>query len=95
MTKGDVLARLDTSAVDASLAQALSALKQAELELKQAKHEQTVAQNAQPKNKFILARREPQVLAAKANLQQAKQAYVSAKKLVEESKITAPLMRLL
>ena len=32
--KGDVLARLDTSAVDANLAQALGALKQAELELK-------------------------------------------------------------
>jgi len=43
VNKGDVLARLDNSAVDANLAQALSALKQAELEFKQAKHEQTVA----------------------------------------------------
>ncbi|MBT9241530.1 efflux RND transporter periplasmic adaptor subunit [Vibrio splendidus] len=91
VTKGDVLARLDSSAVDASLAQALSALKQAELELKQAKHEQTVAlKMLNPKTSSSFARREPQVLAAKANLQQAKQAYVSAKKLVEESVITAP-----
>ncbi|WP_210473688.1 efflux RND transporter periplasmic adaptor subunit [Vibrio crassostreae] len=89
--KGDVLARLDTSAVDANLAQALGALKQAELELKQAQHEQTVAlKMLNPKTSSSFARREPHVLAAKANLQQAKQAYVSAKTLVEESVITAP-----
>ncbi|PMM40174.1 efflux RND transporter periplasmic adaptor subunit [Vibrio splendidus] len=89
--KGDVLARLDTSAVDANLAQALSSLKQAELELKQAQHEQTVAlKMLNPKTSSSFARREPQVLAAKANLQQAKQAYVSAQKLLEESVITAP-----
>ncbi|MCZ8499592.1 hypothetical protein O9929_23635 [Vibrio lentus] len=43
--KGDVLARLDIKAPRsgcANLAQALSSLKQAELELKQAKHEQMV-----------------------------------------------------
>ncbi|MEZ8306109.1 efflux RND transporter periplasmic adaptor subunit [Vibrio splendidus] len=91
VNKGDVLARLDTSAVDANLAQALSSLKQAELELKQAKHEQTVAlKMLNPKTSSSFARREPQVLAAKANLQQAKQAYVSAQKLLEESMITAP-----
>ncbi len=91
VNKGDVLARLDTSAVDANLAQALSSLKQAGLELKQAKHEQTVAlKMLNPKTSSSFARREPQVLAAKANLQQAKQAYVSAKKLVEESAIIAP-----
>ncbi|MEL0606905.1 efflux RND transporter periplasmic adaptor subunit [Vibrio echinoideorum] len=89
--KGDVLARLDTSAVDANLAQALGALKQAELELKQAQHEQTVAlKMLNPKTSSSFARREPQVLAAKANLQQAKQAYLSAQKLLEESVITAP-----
>ncbi|MFA0307848.1 efflux RND transporter periplasmic adaptor subunit [Vibrio splendidus] len=91
VNKGDVLARLDTSAVDANLTQALSLLKQAELELKQAKHEQTVAlKMLNPKTSSSFARREPQVLAAKANLQQAKQAYVSAQKLLEESMITAP-----
>ncbi|OMO31852.1 efflux transporter periplasmic adaptor subunit [Vibrio sp. 10N.222.47.A9] len=91
VNKRDVLARLDTSAVDANLAQALSSLKQAELELKQAKHEQTVAlKMLNPKTSSSFARREPQVLAAKANLQQAKQAYVSAQKLLEESMITAP-----
>ena len=47
----------------------------AELELKQAKHEQTVAlKMLNPKTSSSFARREPQVLAAKANLQQAKQA---------------------
>ncbi|MGO2317913.1 MAG: efflux RND transporter periplasmic adaptor subunit [Vibrio toranzoniae] len=91
VNKGDVLARLDTSAVDANLAQALSSLKQAELELKQVKHEQTVAlKMLNPKTSSSFARREPQVLAAKANLKQAKQAYLSAHKLLEESVITAP-----
>ena len=91
VNKGDVLARLDTSAVDANLAQALSSLKQAELELKQVKHEQTVAlRMLNPKTSSSFARREPQVLAAKANLKQAKQAYLSAHKLLEESVITAP-----
>ncbi|MDH5938856.1 efflux RND transporter periplasmic adaptor subunit [Vibrio splendidus] len=91
VNKGDVLARLDTSAVDANLAQALSSLKQAELELKQAKHEQTVAlKMLNPKTSSSFARREPQLLAAKANLKRAKQAYLSAQKLLEESVITAP-----
>ncbi|MEZ8697349.1 efflux RND transporter periplasmic adaptor subunit [Vibrio lentus] len=91
VNKGDVLARLDTSAVDANLAQALSSLKQAELELKQAKHEQTVAlKMLNPKTSSSFARREPQLLAAKANLKQAKQAYLSAQKLLEESEITSP-----
>ena len=91
VNKGDVLARLDTSAVDANLAQALSSLKQAELELKQTKHEQTVAlKMLNPKTSSSFARREPQLLAAKANLKQAKQAYLSAQKLLEESVITAP-----
>ncbi|MFA0054998.1 efflux RND transporter periplasmic adaptor subunit [Vibrio echinoideorum] len=91
VNKGDVLARLDTSAVDANLAQALSSLKQAELELKQAKHEQTVAlKMLNPKTSSSFARREPQLLAAKANLKHAKQAYLSAQKLLEESVITAP-----
>jgi len=91
VNKGDVLARLDTSAVDANLAQALSLLKQAELELKQAQHEQTVAlKMLNPKTSSSFARREPQLLAAKANLKQAKQAYLSAQKLLEESVITAP-----
>ncbi|MFA0218860.1 efflux RND transporter periplasmic adaptor subunit [Vibrio splendidus] len=91
VNKGDVLARLDISAVDANLAQALSLLKQAELELKQAKHEQTVAlKMLNPKTSSSFARREPQLLAAKANLKQAKQAYMSAQKLLEESVITAP-----
>ncbi|MFA0094696.1 efflux RND transporter periplasmic adaptor subunit [Vibrio splendidus] len=91
VNKGDVLARLDTSAVDANLAQALSLLKQAELELKQAKHEQTVAlKMLNSKTSSSFARREPQLLAAKANLKRAKQAYLSAQKLLEESVITAP-----
>ncbi|MEZ8775723.1 efflux RND transporter periplasmic adaptor subunit [Vibrio sp. 10N.247.310.17] len=91
VNKGDVLARLDTSAVDANLAQALSSLKQAGLELKQAKHEQTVAlKMLNPKASSSFARREPQLLAAKANLKQAKHAYLSAQKLLEESEITAP-----
>ncbi|MEZ9516059.1 efflux RND transporter periplasmic adaptor subunit [Vibrio splendidus] len=91
VNKGDVLARLDTSAVDANLAQALSSLKQAELELEQAKHEQTVAlKMLNPKTSSSFARREPQLLAAKANLKQAKQTYLSAQKLLEESVITAP-----
>ncbi|EGR0047900.1 efflux RND transporter periplasmic adaptor subunit [Vibrio vulnificus] len=89
--QGQVLARLDTAAVNATLAQSLSVVKQAELELQQALHEQTVAlKMLNSKTSSSFARREPQVLAAQANLTQAKQAYVSAQKLLEESVITAP-----
>ncbi|MBE3667465.1 efflux transporter periplasmic adaptor subunit [Vibrio navarrensis] len=89
--QGQVLARLDTAAVNATLAQSLSVVKQAELELQQALHEQTVAlKMLNSKTSSAFARREPQVLAAQANLTQAKQAHVSAQKLLEESVITAP-----
>ncbi|ELP5728720.1 efflux RND transporter periplasmic adaptor subunit [Vibrio vulnificus] len=89
--QGQVLARLDTAAVNATLAQSLSVVKQAELELQQALHEQTVAlKMLNSKTSSSFARREPQVLAARANLNQAQQAYASAQKLLEESVISAP-----
>lgn len=91
VNKGHILAKLETSAINASLTQALSELKQAELALLQAKHEQTVAiKMLDPSTSSPFARREPQVLAAKAHLNQAKQTYVSVKTLLEESVITAP-----
>lgn len=89
--KGTLLAKLNTSALESNLAQANSSVKQAELNLKQAQHEQTVAlKMLSPTKSSPFARREPQVLAAKAELVQAKQAYTSAAKLLEEASIAAP-----
>lgn len=89
--KGQVLAKLDPSAINASIAQAFSHLKHAELELQRARHEQTVAvKMLNPSTRSPFARREPQLLAARAHLTHTKQAYLSAKKLLEEAVITAP-----
>lgn len=89
--KGALLAKLNTSALESNLAQANSSVKQAELNLKQAQHEQTVAlKMLSPTKSSPFARREPQVSAAKAELVQAKQAYASAAKLLEEASIVAP-----
>ncbi|MEF1230602.1 efflux RND transporter periplasmic adaptor subunit, partial [Vibrio fortis] len=89
--KGDVLAKLDNSALRSNVAMTLSQVKQAELNLKQIEHEQTVAlKMLNPSKSSAFARKEPQVAAAKAELTQAKQAYQSATKLLEESTIVAP-----
>jgi len=91
VAKGDVLAKLETSALAANLAQAKSQVRQAELNLKQAKHEQTVAlKMLSAKTSSPFARREPQVAAAKAELDRAKQAQQSAEKLLNEANIVAP-----
>ncbi|MDA0118126.1 efflux RND transporter periplasmic adaptor subunit [Vibrio sp. T11.5] len=89
--KGTLLAKLNTSALESNLAQANSSVMQAELNLKQAQHEQTVAlKMLSPTKSSPFARREPQLLAAKAELAQAKQAYTSAAKLLEEASVVAP-----
>ena len=89
--KGSELARLDTSVLASNMAQANSDLKQAELNLKQAEHEQTVALRMLSLTKSSpFARKEPQIAAAKAELNRAKQAYVSADVLLKEALIVAP-----
>ncbi|WP_375749416.1 efflux RND transporter periplasmic adaptor subunit [Vibrio sp. HN007] len=89
--KGDVLAKLDTTHLSSRLALAHSALKQAELNLKREKHEQTVAIKMLSKsNSSAYARREPQIASAKAELQQAREAYISAKQHVDDATIIAP-----
>ncbi|MCG9630390.1 efflux RND transporter periplasmic adaptor subunit [Vibrio sp. Isolate30] len=89
--EGDVLAKLDNSALRSNVAMALSQVKQAELNLKQIEHEQTVAlKMLNPSKSSAFARKEPQVAAAKAELTQAKQAYQSATKLLKEATIVAP-----
>lgn len=89
--KGTKLAKLDTSVLESQLAQANSAVKQAELNLKRAQHEQTVALKMLSASKSsAFARREPQVAAAKAQLAEAKQSYRSAAKLLQEADIMAP-----
>lgn len=89
--QGTKLAQLDTSVLDSHLAQANSALKRAELNLKQAQHEQTVAlQMLSSGNRSPFARREPQVAAAKAQFEEAEQSYNSAVKLLREAEIRAP-----
>lgn len=91
VVKGDVLAKLETSALASNLAQAKSQVTQAELNLKQAKHEQTVAlKMLSAKTSSPFARREPQVAAAKAELDRAQQALQSANKLLSEANIVAP-----
>ncbi len=89
--KGQKLAQLNTNTLKANVAQAYSELKQSELNLKQELHEQTVALSLlSAKTASSYARREPQVLAAKARLKQAQQALVSAKTLLSEANIIAP-----
>lgn len=89
--KGTSLAKLDTSALESNLAQAKSEVRQAELSLQQAQHEQTVAlKMLSPNTSSSFARREPQVSAAKADLERANQAYASAEKLLKEANIVAP-----
>ncbi|MEZ8099255.1 efflux RND transporter periplasmic adaptor subunit [Vibrio bivalvicida] len=91
LAKGDILAKLETSALASNLAQAKSQVTQAELNLKQAKHEQTVAlKMLSAKTSSPFARREPQVAAAKAELDRAQQALQSANKLLSEANIVAP-----
>ena len=91
VAKGDLLAKLETSALASNLAQAKSQVTQAELNLKQAKHEQTVAlKMLSAKTSSPFARREPQVAAAKAELDRAQQALQSANKLLSEANIVAP-----
>ncbi|MDC5856933.1 efflux RND transporter periplasmic adaptor subunit [Vibrio europaeus] len=91
VAKGDVVAKLETSALASNLAQAKSQVTQAELNLKQAKHEQTVAlKMLSAKTSSPFARREPQVAAAKAELDRAQQALQSANKLLSEANIVAP-----
>ncbi len=91
VAKGDILAKLETSALASNLAQAKSQVTQAQLNLKQAKHEQTVAlKMLSAKTSSPFARREPQVAAAKAELDRAQQALQSANKLLSEANIVAP-----
>jgi multidrug efflux system membrane fusion protein len=89
--KGDVLAKLDTTHLKAELAQAYGSLKQAELNFQREQHEQTVALKMLSHNKSsAYARREPQIAFAKAELLQAREAYVSANKYLEDATVTAP-----
>lgn len=91
VTKGTILARLDTSALKTQLAQSESDLKQAELNLHQQRHEQTVAlKMLSQQQTSAFARREPQVAVAKSELIRAKQSLASSQQLLKESEITAP-----
>ena len=72
VTKGTPLAKLETSALELQLAQAKSEVMQAELNLKQQLHEQSVALTMLSAKKTApFARKEPQVAAAKAELARA------------------------
>ncbi|KYN26318.1 hypothetical protein ATY37_12070 [Vibrio cidicii] len=89
--KGTELAKLDTHALAADLAEANSQFKQAQLNLQQVEHEQTVALkmlSATPSSAF--ARREPQVAAAKALLAQTKQRVTSAMERLSQASMIAP-----
>ncbi|MCE2571253.1 efflux RND transporter periplasmic adaptor subunit [Motilimonas eburnea] len=89
--QGAPLARLNPQALKANLAEALSGVKQAELNLQQAQHEQTVAlKMLSPNQRSDFAKRKPQVAAAKAELSRAQQSYASAEKILAEATISAP-----
>jgi membrane fusion protein, multidrug efflux system len=89
--QGDILAKLDTTHLKSQLAQARGAMKQAELKLQREQHEQTVAlKMLSLKISSAYARREPQIASAKADLLQAKEAYISAQQYLEDATITAP-----
>ncbi len=89
--KGQILATLDTIHLESQVAQAHSLVKQAELQLRREKHEQTVAlKMLQGKKSSSYARKEPQIDAAKATLSQAKNAYLDAQQRLAEAEIRAP-----
>ncbi|RJG40214.1 efflux RND transporter periplasmic adaptor subunit [Motilimonas pumila] len=89
--QGDVLAKIDTTHLSSQLAQARSAVTQAELNLEREQHERTVALKMLSQRKSsAYARREPQIAFAKAALQQARQAYVSAQQHFKDATVVAP-----
>ncbi|MDN3680847.1 efflux RND transporter periplasmic adaptor subunit [Vibrio tapetis subsp. quintayensis] len=89
--KGQTLAKLETTHLESQVAQAHGLVKQAELQLRKEKHEQTVAlKMLQGKNSSSYARKEPQIEAANATLDQAKTALLDAKKRLSEAHIRAP-----
>ena len=89
--KGEVLAKLDATHLTSQLAQTETLMKQAALNLQREQHEQTVAlKMLSNKNSSAYARREPQIAAAKSELKQAKQAFISAKQHLNDATIKAP-----
>ncbi len=89
--KGALLAKLDKTALLAERDQALTAIKQAKLQLQKEQHEQTVAlKMLRSKSSSSYARREPQIAAAKATLTQAKSAYLNTQKRLDETLVRAP-----
>ncbi|MBA5763182.1 efflux RND transporter periplasmic adaptor subunit [Vibrio sp. 404] len=91
LTKGQALAKLDTTMLKAHLAKANSEVKQAELQLLKENHEQTVAiKMLSDKKSSSYARREPQIAAAKAAVVQAKSTLLSVKQQLDDARITAP-----
>lgn len=89
--QGQTIAKLDTTHLESQLAQANGQVKQAELQLRKEKHEQTVAlKMLQGKTSSSYARKEPQIEAAHAALNQAKQAYLDAQKRLADANIRAP-----
>ncbi|SHO55275.1 efflux RND transporter periplasmic adaptor subunit [Vibrio quintilis] len=89
--ESQTLVRLDNTALQAGVASAFSAVKQAELTLERELHEQTVAVKMLSSQKApAYARRIPQLAAAKADLQQAKKLYENARKQLNDAVIKAP-----
>ncbi|MGF1909973.1 efflux RND transporter periplasmic adaptor subunit [Vibrio kasasachensis] len=89
--RGAILAKIDTTHLKSQLAQAYSVMEQAELNLQREQHERTVAlKMLSKKNSSAYARREPQIATAKAELHQAKTAYISAQQHLKDATIVAP-----
>ncbi|WP_073603577.1 efflux RND transporter periplasmic adaptor subunit [Vibrio aerogenes] len=89
--ESQTLVRLETTALQAGVASAHSAVKQAELALEREQHEQTVAVKMLSSDKApAYARRIPQLAAAKAGLLQAEKLYTNARKQLNDAVIKAP-----
>lgn len=89
--RGDILATLDTTHLKSQLAQAHSAVKQAELNLQREQHEQTVAlKMLSPERSSAYARHEPQIASARAELIQARENYTSARQYLNDATVSAP-----
>lgn len=89
--KDQLLARLDTTLLEAQLAQAKSEVAEAKLQLTRTQLEQTVAlKMLRGEQNTAFGRREPQVAAAQIALRKAQSNVASVEKLLADAQIRAP-----
>ncbi len=90
VAKGTILAKIDPVTYQTALAEAESAVAQAELVLQREQLEREVVMLGSPKPETPYARREPQIAAAEATLKANKAQRDQALKMVQRTKLRAP-----